>query len=208
MSEAMFDPLRVVAGLRAHGVRYVLVGDLASMAHGSSVTAHRIEICVADDEDDVERLGLLLQALGAEQEDGSGDAHRACFQTAAGSVECLEVPREGRFTEMEARAIDVDLGSGVIARVAALEDVAEQRVASQDLVGAVRAATLVAAGRDRPETWAEDVDEFGPEDRETGPATPWRRVGRALNDVDRFLTDLNEGKLTRSRRRAKRDERP
>lgn len=208
MSEGTFEPLRVVAELRAHGARFVLVGDLAAMAHGVAVTPDRIEICVAEDEDDVVRLGLTLQALGAEQEDDRGDPHRAAFRTAAGRVECLEVPRDGGFTDMVARATDVDLGHGVIARVATLEDVAAQRVASDDLVGAVRAASLVAAGRDQLEAWgAEDVDEFGPEHPELEPGTPWRRVTRALDDVDRFLTDLNEGKLTRSRRRAK-GERP
>jgi hypothetical protein len=47
MTLESFDPLRVVAALRAADVRHVLVGDLAAMAYGASVDAEKVEICLS-----------------------------------------------------------------------------------------------------------------------------------------------------------------
>ena len=46
-----FDPLRLLAGLRSHGVTYVLVGGLASAARGSTITLDDVDIVIppADD---------------------------------------------------------------------------------------------------------------------------------------------------------------
>ena len=104
MAGGVLDPLRVLAGLRAVGVRYVLVGDLASMAHGSSLTPDRVEICLADDEEAVIRLGTFLRTLDAEQDDATDDPHRVAFQTAVGRVECLEMPPGRAYAELEAGA--------------------------------------------------------------------------------------------------------
>lgn len=199
MTEAAFDPLRVVAALNAQGVRYVVVGDLAAMAHGSARSAERIEICVGEQDDDIARLGIALQSLGSVPIPG-GDEHRVPFDTWAGRVECVELPDDGGYAGVDAHASDVDLGRGVFARVAATQDVAAQQLASDDLVGAVRAAAL---GVDRSGEPADlDEDEYGPD-----PATPdgrmgpFRRVWKAFEDIDRFMSDLDEGILPWSRDR-------
>ncbi len=203
MAETTFDPLRVVAGLRARGVNYVLVGDLAAMAHGSAAVANRIEICVADDGPDIDRLGMVLDSIGAEATDDTGDPHRVAFDSSAGRVECIEMSRDGGYAELEARSIEVDLGNGVLARIAAPADVTGQHLASEDIVGAVRAAVLAADSGETLES-KQDGDEFGP-DRPVTPEgvrmTPWRRVWKAFEDVDTFLTDLNEGGLSHARER-------
>jgi hypothetical protein len=198
MTEEAFDPLRVVAALDAHGVRYVLVGDLAAMAYGAPRSADRIEMCVAEDDDDIARLGTVLQALAAEQDEATGDPQRVGFRTSAGRVECVEMPDVGGYAALNARATNIDMGRGVIARVAAAQDVAGQQLASDDLVGAVRTATL---GEDRLEVHP-DEDEYGPEPAALdGRRNPLRRVWRTFEDIDRFMSDLNEGTLPWSRDR-------
>src|SRR4029453_15867189 len=43
---AEFDPLRILAGLRAHGVNYVLIGGLAAAAHGSPLETDDVDVCL------------------------------------------------------------------------------------------------------------------------------------------------------------------
>ena len=203
MPQEIFDPVRVVAGLRASRVRYVIVGDLAAMAHGSEVTPDRLEICVPDLDEEVLRLGEVLMGLDAEQGEPTEDPHRVAFRTSAGRVECVEIPSLESFAELEARATDVDLGMGVSARVAPPADVAVQALDSEDLVGAVRAAALDVRTDDDgvPGFMLEDGDEFGPDpDAERGGIG--RRVWKAFEDVDRFLTDVTEGTRSASRGRS------
>lgn len=185
MAEATFDPLHVLAELHARQVRYVLVGDLAAMAHGSAQTADRVELCLADDDDDLARLGTILQILDAEQDDTSGDPRRVVFRTAAGRLEFLDLSDTGGYQALDTRASDVDLGHGVIARVAAPEDIGVQKLASDDLVGAVRSKAL---GRAAP---AVDETEFASE--EFTWRSPIRKVMKKFEDVDRYLTEVNEG---------------
>jgi hypothetical protein len=186
MAEATFDPLHVLAELHARQVRYVLVGDLAAMAHGSAKTADRVELCLADDDDDLARLGTILQILDAEQDDTSGDPRRVVFRTAAGRLEFLDLSDTGGYRELDTRASDVDLGHGVIARVAAPEDIGVQKLASDDLAGAVRSRAL-----GRSAAPAVDETEFAPE--EVTWRSPLRRVMKKFEDVDRYLTEVNEG---------------
>ena len=186
MAEATFDPLHVLAELHARRVRYVLVGDLAAMAHGSAKTADRVELCLADDDDDLARLGTILQILGAQQDDSSGDPRRVVFRTAAGRLEFLDLSDAGGYQELDTRASDVDLGHGVIARVAAPEDIGVTKLASNDLVGAVRSSAL-----GRRTASPSDETEFAQE--EPTWRKPLRKVMKKFEDVDRYLTEVNEG---------------
>jgi hypothetical protein len=186
MAEATFDPLHVLAELHARQVRYVLVGDLAAMAHGSTQTADRVELCLADDDDDLARLGTILQILDAEQDDTSGDPRRVVFRTAAGRLEFLDLSDAGGYRELDTRASDVDLGHGVIARVAAPEDIGVQKLASDDLVGAVRSRALGRGG-------AAPVDQTEFASEEFTWRSPLRKVMKKFEDVDRYLTEVNEG---------------
>jgi hypothetical protein len=202
MSEGPFEPVRVVAGLRAREVRFVLVGDLAASIHGAPVDVDRVEICVADDEDNLTRLGMCLQGLRGVQAEATDDPHRAVFRTEAGILDCLELSSVGAFAELEERATEVDLGQGVHALAAPPIEVAVQAAAHAqdpvDLIVAVRAAAL-EDDPDVPRFLLEDGDEFGPE-RLDGPMPPWRRVWKVFEDVDRFLTDVTEGVGSKARR--------
>jgi hypothetical protein len=200
MAEPIFDPLRVLAELNALGVRYVLAGDLAASAPAVPPSADRVEIRVADDDDNIERLRLFLEALGAEQEDESDDVHHAAFATAAGHVECLEMPADVGFAELHDRASEVNFGHGVVARAVPPDEVVVVPRDARDLIGALRAASaserLPPAGGSR----RRDEDEFGPEPAVAGERmTRFRRVWKVFEDIDAFMNDLNERPLRRPR---------
>jgi len=222
------DVLRAVAVLRSHQVRFVVVGGFAAMAHGAPVDPDRLEVCVTDDESNLTRVGMSLQGLHAEQGPATDDPHRAVFSTTAGTIECIEVPLLGGFAELEASAVDLDLGQGVHALVApplvhhdppaddaaarseerlgqtvAQSTVPDARFAGvtrpEELAAAVRAAAL-EEDNEVPDFLREDGDEFGPE-RLEGREPPWRRVWRAFEDVDRFLSGVTDGIGAKGRER-------
>src|SRR5436190_15504212 len=93
------DPLRIVAGLRAHGVHYVLIGGLAAAAHGSPVETDDVDICLASDDQNLDRFGLALLDLGANPAPDDGeDEDRVSFVTGAGRLDCMEL--SGRYSEL------------------------------------------------------------------------------------------------------------
>ncbi|HSL10386.1 MAG TPA: hypothetical protein VLA82_03630 [Actinomycetota bacterium] len=193
-----FDPLRIVAALRAADVRHVLVGDLAAMAHGAPVEADRVEVCVSGEEANVVRLGLCLETLGARPGDANDDPHRATFETSAGLLTCTELSTVEEYEALEARASEIDLGAGVRTKVAAPSNAVPEIRDADDLVAVVRAASFDEDDDDGevPAFLRLDDDEFGPDPEPSGRA-PWRKVWKAFEDVDRFLTGVTEGRGTR-----------
>src|SRR4051812_21564409 len=114
--EEEFDPLRLLAGLRTHGVTYVLVGGLASAARGSTITLDDVDIVIppADDEN-LGYLGLALAHLGAEPI-GHDAAHRSSYLTAVGQLDVIELGEA--YGGPAERGATQEPGHGVGARVA------------------------------------------------------------------------------------------
>jgi hypothetical protein len=202
MDGERFDPVRIMAALRAGGVEFVLVGDLALMARDGRTVPTSVEIRVNQADGVPARLSGLLTPLGVVPTSTEGDPHRRVCRTLVGDVECVEL--EGAvFRDLQARASEMSFDHGVIARVAAPRDLATQEIAGGDLVGAVRAdaaagATTPAAavsGNGRGRFWQrghKEDDEYGPEPppKELGPLS---RIGHAFEEVDRFMTDITGG---------------
>src|SRR5437879_10987684 len=139
-----FDPIRILAGLRSHGVNYVLIGGLAAAAHGSPVETDDVDVCLASDDQNLDRFGLALLDLGANPvPDDGGDDDRVSFMTGAGRLDCLELG--GRYSELAWNAKDIDLGRGVVAHVADLKDPAELKRSSGALSGAAHLGSLLDA---------------------------------------------------------------
>ncbi len=214
MGGEIFDPLRIIAGLRARGVPFVLTGDLAAMVHGAELTPSRVEVFLDGEEGSIERVGMVLMPSGAERVDTRDDPHRAVYRTSIGEVECVELP-PGTYHDLRSRAADTSLGGGVTARVAGIGDLALQRITSRDLVGAARASApggapsgdisppVVPRPRGRvfhPRPTVDDDDEYGPEPAPSGEGL-FRRTLRAFEGLDRFLTELNDGSEPRPRGR-------
>lgn len=180
MPDEGFDPIRIVAALRARDVSFVVAGGLAAAARGSAVTTADVEVCVEGDESNLQRVGLALEDLTASPSPTPGDdEHRATFSSSAGRFTIVELP-EG-FSALRSRAEDTDLGRGVVVHVAAVEDLVDLARAMGDLEAA---AHLAALSEDRETALViEDVVEGEPRRRE--------RVWSALERVDAFLTDLD-----------------
>jgi hypothetical protein len=185
-----FDPLRILAALGAHDVRYVLVGGLAATLQGSPSETDDVDICLASDDENLERLGLSLDGLGATGLPPEDD-HRASFSTAAGRLDCLELPHGSlSFEQLAEHASSMDVGHGLHARVASLEDLVTLKRASGDLQAAAHLASL---SHEEPA----HVAEASAEDAAATEPPPRNRLWKALEDVDSFLTRLTEGERTR-----------
>ena len=177
------DPLRMLAALRSHGVRHVVVGGAARAAMGGPLDIDDVDVCIASDPENLERLGRALQQLGAEAA-GAPDEHRITYTTSAGRLDVIE-PGDG-FEDLWERAQATSLGNCVSVRIAAAGDEAELKRLSGDLVGAVRLAS--SAELSEPVTAGGHEDEFGPTRPERGWPRWADRVWTAFEDVDDFLT--------------------
>jgi hypothetical protein len=185
--EEEFDPLRLLAGLRSHGVTYVLVGGLASAARGSTITLDDVDIVIPPaDEENLGNLGLALAHLGAEPI-GEDDAHRSSYLTAAGPLDVIELGEA--YDGLSERATSEDLGNGVVARVASTADLMELKRASGDLMGAAHLAALAHVDDDPDRDEAEhDADAKEP----TGPKW-FQKMWTKFEDVDTYLSKVVYG---------------
>lgn len=180
-----FDPLRILAGLRAHNVSYVLVGGLAAALRGWPMQTDDVDIYLPDDDENFERLVLVLQELGARPAaDAPSDLHRVSYDTSAGRLDILE-SRE-MFVDLNANAADLDIDRGVVARVAAVDDLADLKREAGDLVAAVQLSAMAGASRI-------DAEAGAPLDPDPPPKGRIDRLLRRLGEVDVFLDEVNKG---------------
>jgi hypothetical protein len=208
MSEA-FDPLRILAGLRAHGVTYVLVGGLGAAVREAQADADGVDICLPSGTENLARLALALQQLGAQLNApaSSDDEHQVTFETPFGRLSCQESDTE--FALLQVGASDVNVGRGVMTRVASLDDLARSKRTSADLQGAVRLATYADAAASAVATVdatggrAERIAilDDGPVDADPPPKGRLDRILRKLEGVDAMLIDLSDGQIPRRRKK-------
>jgi transcriptional regulator with XRE-family HTH domain len=112
------SPTRILRRLRVVGVPFVLVGDLAEVAHGSPSKVGRVvEVCHAQTEAASERLAAALEDLEATGSDGLQ------FRTGAGGLRLLTETTAGDNYELLKRnAVWMHVDSGILVHVAAIED--------------------------------------------------------------------------------------
>ncbi len=188
------DPLRILAGMRAHDVRYILVGGLAAAAHGSPIETDEVEVVISGDQDNLKHLALVLEDLDARPRPiPEGDDYHMSFATVAGDLDCAEVPTGVTgFSDLYARAMDLDVGQGVVVRVASLEDLAELKRVSGDLSAAAHLTSFHQQVDVAEEPKAKKDRRF--RRREPGQPTRRERIWKTLEDVDRMLTEFDERK--------------
>lgn len=217
-----FEPLRILAGLRSHGVSFVLVGGLGAAVRGGPVETDDVDIVLPSDPQNLPRLALTLQQLGAQLDapTSAGD-DRVSYETSYGRLDCMEFPAE--FALLAANATEIEVGNGVTARVASLEDLARLKRSSPDLEGAVRLHALVSAtpiareddsasrsthmdpvsqlrsGDLAPHWTREELTE--PVDADPEPNGRIDRILGKLANLDVFLNEVNRGERALGRKR-------
>jgi hypothetical protein len=122
----------------------VLVGEMAASFRGAPVSFSGVDICVPSDQNNLGRLALTLQHLGAAQRASEhSNEHHASFDTRLGRFDCIESDED--YSALMPNASDLSLGRGVVARVAALTDLAAGSVALPELSEEVKMAALTSA---------------------------------------------------------------
>ena len=165
MPELLPDFVSVLVALNAARVRFVLIGGLAMVAHGSAHITEDIDICYARDR---ENLVALVAALTPSNPHLRGapeglpflfdtrtlaNAFNLTLATDIGSVDLLgEVPGVGSFDTLWGRSVTLEMG-GVLVRVASVDDLiamkeAAGRLKDQSHVLELRALRKLTAGDD------------------------------------------------------------
>jgi hypothetical protein len=226
MPTEIFDPLRILASLEAHGVRYVLIGGLAAVAHGSPAETDDVDICLSGEDENLRRMGLALADLGGRDNPATSTGTKVSFETAAGRLDCFELlPTMAGYPELSEDAVLIDIGHGIRVHIASIVDLTEMTRSAGDLTRAAHLAALAQSAdvvelgpaRERrrwreliptPRDRGERKERKRPErvvdlstDPEPEPTTWTEKVLRRLENVDAFLTDLNDHGLPRRRDR-------
>lgn len=122
MIEEISDPQRIFAVLDAHGVEYVVAGDLAVQVHGHVRMTNDLDLIPAPTRENMQRLADALNELGARVLNDGGEGARIDaamlpratlwqFATAAGDIDVLhDAPGAASFEKLRARALEVQLG--------------------------------------------------------------------------------------------------
>ena len=136
------SPIRILRRLRLFGVSFVLIGDLAEVAHGSPINVGRvIEVCHAQTDVVRTRLDRALEDLGATSSDGVE------FTTEAGRLRLATEATTGNDYELLARnALKMHVDAGILVSVASLEDLVRIRLARGGREDREAAAVLRAIG--------------------------------------------------------------
>jgi len=125
---APFDPTRILRRLRRFGVRFVVIGSVAEVAHGSPrMVEPVVEICHARDPENVERLTTMaLEDLAATPPIGAEEltsSDAAQFETVAGRLSLSARPlRSDGFDELSANATKAMVDVGLEVAVASIDD--------------------------------------------------------------------------------------
>jgi len=140
-----FDPDAILRALDAHGVRFVVIGGLAGNLRGTADVTNDLDICYARDAENLDGLAAALLQMDARLR-GPGvpddvpftpDAltlrHGDTFtlSTSAGAFDVFGTPSgTAGYDDLAASATSIDLGRGLVVRVASLEDLMRMKRAA------------------------------------------------------------------------------
>lgn len=143
-SDATLDAVRLLATLERHRVRYVLIGGLGAVLHGSPLCTGDADICPAADLANLERLAGALRELDARPRSPEGPqaarfradadalagAELWALTTGAGDLDiALQPSGTGGYEDLAPRAVVYEVG-GARAPTAALEDIIRSKDAA------------------------------------------------------------------------------
>ena len=139
---AEFDPSRLLRSLTDGRVDFVVIGGVAAILHGSARNTFDLDICFANDPDNLEALGSTLVSLRAQLRGvpepvpfvpGAASLKRIdvlTLTTTAGDLDELRIPSGApRYDVLRAHADRFDVG-GFEVRVASVEDLIAMKTAA------------------------------------------------------------------------------
>jgi hypothetical protein len=143
MSDVSYRPDDVLRVLNDFGVRYIVIGGIAAIAHGSPDLTFDLDVCYARDRENFAALALALKSLDAHLRDAPRDipfqldaqtlanGDSFTFTTNLGDVDVLGMPKGTRgFSDLEASAVHVAFGDDLTIVVAGLDDLIRMKMAA------------------------------------------------------------------------------
>ena len=127
-------PIRALSRLRRFGVPFVLIGELAEVAHGAPIKIDRtVEVCHASTDVAAERLAVALDDV--RRREAADARHLRCVtQTDAGDD----------YDTLLRNAVAMHVEAGILVRVAAVEDLIHVRRARRTPADEAAAELLLA----------------------------------------------------------------
>ncbi len=143
MSER-FDYLDALETLTNHRVRFVVIGGIAGRLRGSTTVTEDVDVCYSRDDENLERMAAALKEVNARLRGAPPDVpfildadtlkmgDHFTFATDVGNVDILGHPSgiPGGYEELERAADEMDLGGGLIVKVASIDDLIRMKRAA------------------------------------------------------------------------------
>ena len=138
MSSQPFDPYALFEALDRERFGYVVIGAFARVVHGSAETTRGLDIAPSMREENLRRLGRILDDLDGRTADGRpirpeqlAATERTRLQTRAGALSIVPVPWGTRgYDDLRIRMNRENLGRGIRAPIASAVDLARMLDAS------------------------------------------------------------------------------
>ena len=135
-----FDPYAILAALDRQGVTYILIGGFARVIQGSEELTHGLDLVPSLRGENLRRLGLALEELGAERADGRAvvldettirDEPLLELQSPKGELKIVPEPAgtRGGYDDLRRAASREPIGKGLRPSVASLGDLARMLAA-------------------------------------------------------------------------------
>lgn len=133
-----FDPYALFEALATERLSYVVIGGFARVVHGSAETTRGLDIAPSLRDENLRRLGRVLDELEATAADGKpvgpeqlASTERTGLQTRAGELIVVPTPWGTRgYDDLRIRANRENLGRGIRIPIASVVDLARMLDAS------------------------------------------------------------------------------
>ena len=153
-----FDPLGLLRALHQHQVAFVVIGGVASLAHGSPSLTRDLDICYEQSRNNLEALARMLQEVHAKPRGLNPElpfrldaatlrlGDHFIFSTDLGDLDCLGTPAgTNGYRDLLRNAVDVPFQDMVI-KIVGLEDLMRMKraagrpkdLAELEILGALR----------------------------------------------------------------------
>jgi hypothetical protein len=163
VSARRFDPYVILAALERQRVKYVLIGGFARVIQGTEELTRGLDLCPSLRADNLRRLTLALEDLGAERVDGAKlvleeptirDQPVTALRGPAGELKLVPEPEgtRGGYDDLRRAATREPIGKGLRPSVASIGDLARMAAAlarEQDVEPLRQLRTLAELERHR-----------------------------------------------------------